>query len=57
MLTIGIAITADNIWIAMMIVPAIVIIQIFVIHKEEKYLEKKFGEEYLQYKKTARRWL
>ena len=28
-----------------------------VIEREESYLERKFGEEYLQYKESVRRWL
>ena len=28
-----------------------------VIVEEEAYLEKKFGDEYLRYKKSVRRWL
>lgn len=28
-----------------------------VIVEEERYLEKKFGEQYLSYKKRVRRWL
>lgn len=28
-----------------------------VILEEEKYLENRFGEEYLRYKKSVRRWL
>lgn len=33
------------------------ILDLFVVKPEEDYLEKKFGEEYLVYKKQARRWL
>jgi protein-S-isoprenylcysteine O-methyltransferase Ste14 len=28
-----------------------------VVVEEEAYLEKRFGEEYLRYKKHVRRWL
>ncbi len=28
-----------------------------VIAREERYLERKFGQEYLDYKPTVRRWI
>lgn len=42
----------------LLFVPLVVwLITIWVIIPEEKYLEKKFGEEYLQYKSNVRRWI
>jgi|ERR1035437_641425 protein-S-isoprenylcysteine O-methyltransferase Ste14 len=35
----------------------VLIIQEYVIKREEKYLERAFGEEYLNYKNRVRRWL
>ncbi|MGD8349881.1 MAG: isoprenylcysteine carboxylmethyltransferase family protein [Gammaproteobacteria bacterium] len=33
------------------------LLQYLVIHREETYLANKFGDEYLAYKQTTRRWL
>jgi protein-S-isoprenylcysteine O-methyltransferase Ste14 len=42
----------------LLFVPLVVwLITIWVIVPEEKYLENKFGEEYLQYKSNVRRWI
>lgn len=42
----------------LLFVPLVVwLITIWVIIPEEKYLENKFGEEYLQYKSIVRRWI
>jgi protein-S-isoprenylcysteine O-methyltransferase Ste14 len=39
-------------------VPAFVLIaNKLVIAKEERYLERKFGEAYLNYQRETRRWL
>jgi len=38
--------------------PAIIfIIHVYVIRREESYLESRFGEQYHSYKKQVRRWL
>jgi protein-S-isoprenylcysteine O-methyltransferase Ste14 len=43
---------------ALMFFPiALLVIHFGVIAREEKYLERKFGDEYLQYKTQVRRWL
>jgi protein-S-isoprenylcysteine O-methyltransferase Ste14 len=36
---------------------ALLVIQRGVIEREERYLERKFGEEYLRYKDQVRRWI
>ena len=53
----GFAIALNNFWILLMIVPYILIISYGVINREEAYLEKRFGETYLDYKKRVRRWV
>ncbi len=35
----------------------IILVDVFFVSGEEKYLEKSLGNEYLQYKKRVRRWL
>ena len=39
------------------VAPATALIFFGVIVKEERYLEKKFGEEYLAYRSRVRRWV
>ena len=57
MLSIGIAIASDSIWILVMTIPAVAITHTFVVLKEEEYLERKFVDTYRQYKSSVRRWL
>lgn len=56
MLQIGIGLAAGMAWIIAWVVPAILVIRFGVIAREERYLERKFGEEYLRYKTRVRRW-
>jgi protein-S-isoprenylcysteine O-methyltransferase Ste14 len=43
---------------SILLLPAVLlVIQRGVIEREERYLERKFGEEYLRYKEQARRWV
>ena len=35
----------------------LVVIDRGVIAREERYLERKFGEEYLAFKRSVRRWI
>jgi protein-S-isoprenylcysteine O-methyltransferase Ste14 len=53
----GVALLAQSGWILVLLVPALLFIQLGVIAREERYLESKFGDEYLRYRRTVRRWL
>jgi len=53
----GIAIRANSLWLLATLVVALVLIHFVVIPTEEQYLERRFGAEYLDYKRSVRRWL
>ena len=53
----GIAVAIENLWAFVLLAPALVVMHYGVILREEQYLERKFGEEYLRYKASVRRWL
>jgi protein-S-isoprenylcysteine O-methyltransferase Ste14 len=53
----GIAVLAESAWAILLLLPALWTVQRFVIGREERYLEGKFGEVYRAYKESVRRWL
>jgi protein-S-isoprenylcysteine O-methyltransferase Ste14 len=53
----GLGIATSNIWIIITTAIAGVIINFLVIEPEEKYLARKFGAEYAEYKTRVRRWI
>ncbi len=57
LLYVGIGVAADNLWIVAGLVPILIVMHYGVIVREEQYLERAFGEEYLQYKASVRRWV
>ncbi|MGC9605803.1 MAG: isoprenylcysteine carboxylmethyltransferase family protein [Minisyncoccia bacterium] len=57
LLYIGIALFFDMVWLLAILVPIVLVIHYGVIRREERYLEGKFGESYLEYKKKVRRWV
>ena len=57
MLYVGIGVAADNLWIIAGLVPTLIVMHYGVISREERYLERRFGEEYLRYKASVRRWV
>jgi protein-S-isoprenylcysteine O-methyltransferase Ste14 len=46
-----------NLWILLLVPVACTVVFITAIRHEEAYLERKFGDAYLDYKKSVRRWL
>jgi protein-S-isoprenylcysteine O-methyltransferase Ste14 len=53
----GIASWANSVWLLATLVGAVALIHYVVIRREERYLERLFGAEYLAYKASVRRWL
>lgn len=53
----GLAIGFDSLWILAALVPFYIVIRNGVIAREEAYLERKFGDAYLDYKSRVGRWL
>ncbi|MEC4677007.1 MAG: isoprenylcysteine carboxylmethyltransferase family protein [Nitrospirota bacterium] len=53
----GIAVLLNSLWFILLLPVMFVVIDRGVVRREEKYLEQKFGEEYLRYKKSVRRWI
>ncbi len=47
----------NNLWVLLLLPLSIVIITQYAIAREERYLEKLFGQDYLDYKARVRRWL
>jgi protein-S-isoprenylcysteine O-methyltransferase Ste14 len=54
---IGFAIILTNMWILLLTPVCAWVLHRFAILPEEAYLESKFGEKYLSYKRRVRRWL
>lgn len=53
----GIAIFKGNLWTFMLTPIVVLIIQAYVIKKEEQYLIRAFGEKFVTYTKKVRRWI
>ena len=53
----GVASLANSLSCMLLLPAVLLVIQRGVIEREERYLEGKFGEEYLRYKAQVRRWI
>ena len=53
----GVAIWINSLWLLATLVGAIALMHYVVIPREERYLERRFGADYLSYKRAVRRWI
>ena len=53
----GIAVSLDALLTVLLIAPLLAFVTVGVVKREERYMERKFGQEYLDYKARVRRWL
>jgi protein-S-isoprenylcysteine O-methyltransferase Ste14 len=57
LLQLGIAIWVNSLWLLATLAGALALMHYVVIPREEQYLERRFGAEYVDYKAFVRRWL
>jgi protein-S-isoprenylcysteine O-methyltransferase Ste14 len=50
----GVLLRSD--WTILLLIPAVIIVHYGVVRREERYLERKFGDEYRRYKKEVPRY-
>jgi protein-S-isoprenylcysteine O-methyltransferase Ste14 len=53
----GVTLLTNSLWTMFLLPFVLLLMNIGVIEREERYLEHKFGEQYLAYKRRVRRWL
>jgi protein-S-isoprenylcysteine O-methyltransferase Ste14 len=53
----GITMLVNTLWTMLLLPLILVVIRKGVIDREEQYLERKFGDQYLRYKASVRRWI
>jgi protein-S-isoprenylcysteine O-methyltransferase Ste14 len=57
LLDVGLGLAVHNLWISSFAIPALLIVHIFVVLPQERYLETKFGQSYRAYRARVRRYL
>ena len=57
LLVLGVACALNSLWLLGALAAAVSVMSFVVIPREERYLERRFGVEYLDYKAKVRRWL
>ncbi len=54
---IGLSVWLNDVWLLLTLLPAVGIIAAVVIPREERFLDRAFGDQYSSYKAAVRRWL
>ena len=57
LLYLGIGLLLNDVWVLLLAVPALLVMDLWVVRREERHLEEQFGDEYVRYKRSVRRWL
>jgi len=57
LLYLGLTFLCNSWWGVALLFPVLVVLHFGVVRREERYLERKFGEEYLAYRSQVRRYL
>ncbi len=57
LMILGIGVWVNSTWIWVMVAPLVLVMNAAVIVREESHLERRFGREYIDYKRAVRRWL
>ncbi len=53
----GIGLAVGNLWIVALVPPSLIAVHFLAVVREEAYLEEKFGETYVEFKSSVRRWV
>ena len=56
-LTVALGLFMHSWWPIVLVLPVLLIVRVFVIAPEERYLQRRFGADYVGYTRRVRRWL
>lgn len=54
---VGIAVVSGAVWVLAVLVPVLLVVDRGVIRREERHLERRFGDDYARFKARTRRWI
>jgi protein-S-isoprenylcysteine O-methyltransferase Ste14 len=56
-MTIAAGLLVNSWWVMVLLVIVLLIVRVFVIGPEERYLQRRFGADYVAYMHRVRRWV